>query len=182
MELVFPYAHNVQVHWQPASEVQINNATLRHWLLDTGSLTERLQEQCDALTVNRLGQGTAPLYANEQRWLPQHSAHSWQVREVLLCADATPWVFARSVLPQSLVDGELANLGNEPLGKRLFNDARFVRSDFELCQVPAQAFCFDGKASPKAYLWGRRSRFHLHNDYIIVAEIFLTASPAYQGN
>ena len=181
MELIFPYAHGVQVQWQPAHEVTIDNPVLRHWLLDTGSLTERLQECCNTLTVNRLGQGEAPLYANEQRWLPDNPGTRWQVREVLLCAETTPWVFARSVLPQSLVDGELANLGCQPLGKRLFNDERFVRSEFELCKVPAQAFCFDDSAPEKKTLWGRRSRFHLQHDYIIVAEIFLAGSPAYQS-
>ena len=167
------------MHWQPASDVTLPDARLHHWLLDTGSLTERLQSCCERFSLTRLGQGNSPLYANEQRWLPPEAGNHWQVREVILHGDGQPWVFARSVLPQTLIDRELANLGGQPLGKRLFNDNRFIRSDFELCRVPASAFTFCDTPQPQ-WLWGRRSRFHLKDDYIIVAEIFLAGSPAYQ--
>ena len=190
MEVTFPFAHGVTVQWVPADQMTISNPTLRRWLLDTGSLTERLQQHCGEFAVHKIGQGNAPLYANEQRWLPAGVNQRWQVREVLLCADHTPWVFARSVLPETLLQGELANLGAQPLGKRLFNDARFVRSEFELCQIPPAAFHFGAyaNASPAnarqtnapPTLWGHRSRFHLNDDYIIVAEVFLAGSPAYQ--
>lgn len=182
MEYTFPYQHGLQVQWQPASEMAIPTATLHHWLLDTGSLTERLEECCRQFSLARLGQGEVPLSANEQRWLPARPAHHWQAREVVLYGDSQPWVFARSILPQSLVRQELANLGNEPLGKRLFNDPRFSRSEFELCRVPASAFCFSGQQRQREELWGRRSRFHCGDDDIIVAEIFLPDAPAYQGS
>ncbi len=182
MELTFPFDHGIQFEWVAANHVAIPSSTLRHWLLDTGSLTERLQECCDTFSLRRLGQGDVPLYANEKRWLPADLQHHWQAREVILEGDSKPWVFARSVLPQSLVDGELANLGAQPLGKRLFNDSRFTRSDFELCQVPAAAFAVGEAPSDRQVLWGRRSRFHLGDDYIIVAEIFLPDSPAYRDD
>ncbi|QCZ92019.1 chorismate--pyruvate lyase family protein [Salinimonas iocasae] len=182
MELTFPFDHGIQVEWVAAHNVVIPSSTLQHWLLDTGSLTERLQECCDTFSLRRLGQGAVPLYPNEKRWLPEAPVQQWQAREVILEGDSKPWVFARSVLPQSLVDGELANLGAQPLGKRLFNDSRFVRSDFELCQVPAAVFAVDNTISDRQILWGRRSRFHLGDDYIIVAEIFLPDSPAYRGD
>lgn len=180
MEVTFPFAHGVSVHWVPSDQVAISNPTLRRWLLDTGSLTERLQQHCTDFAVHKIGQGKAPLHANEQRWLPSGKSHHWQVREVLLCADNMPWVFARSVLPETLLQGELANLGTQPLGKRLFNDTRFIRSEFELCQIPPAAFHFGADTGASHTLWGRRSRFHLNEDYIIVAEVFLAGSPAYQ--
>ena len=187
MELTFPFEHGVSVQWMHASHAHIPSQNLRRWLLDTGSLTERLQECCDNFSLTRLGQGEVPLYANEKRWLPTASQKSWQIREVVLYGDGAPWVFARSVLPETLITSELANLGTQPLGVRLFNDDRFIRSNFELCEVPASAFDFSNRqieqsdGPQQTMLWGRRSRFHMGNDYIIVAEIFLPDAPAYKN-
>ena len=73
------------------------------------------------------------------------------------------------------VDSELSGLGREPLGKRLFNDTRFTRSAFQLSTMPASQFGMGGNQT----LWGRRSLFTLDNYSMIVAEVFLPASPAY---
>jgi chorismate--pyruvate lyase len=100
---------------------------------------------------------------------------SYQVREILLCGDEQPWVFARSIIPQAIIDAELSNLGREPLGKRLFNDERFIRSAFEVCTLDATAL---GYKKTQA-LWGRRSMFTLEGQSMIVAEVFLPESPAY---
>lgn len=151
---------------------------LKNWLLDTGSLTERLMAMSQTFDLIKLGQGDHPLHAQEQRWLGDGN---WQVREVYLCGNGQNWVFARSVLPMSLVEGELNNLGQQPLGKRLFNDSRFVRSEFELCELtPAQVqhLC---ETLPSHKLWGRRSRFTFEGQSMIVAELFLPDSPAYQN-
>ncbi|WP_218398433.1 chorismate--pyruvate lyase family protein [Alteromonas lipotrueae] len=173
----FPVGLNVE--WMQADSAPRNNPYLKNWLLDTGSLTERVQSLCHQFSLNVLGQAETALHANEQSLLSNSLTHqtsqAFQVREVLLCGNTLPWVFARSVIPQRLVEAELANLGSEPLGKRLFNDARFLRSEFELCCLPAIALGFERDQQ----LWGRRSLFTLGEDSMIVAEVFLPDAPVY---
>lgn len=163
------------VNWQAPSGITIPNAQLKSWLLDTGSLTERVQSSSKHFALELIGQQTQVPHDNELSLLHANGETSYQAREILLCGDHTPWVFARSIIPQAFVDSELSNLGREPLGKRLFNDARFIRSAFQVCQVSASQFGISSNQT----LWGRRSLFTLDNYSMIVAEVFLPDSPAY---
>lgn len=155
---------------------------LRNWLLDTGSLTERLQSLCRHFELHLLGQQTLTLQQDEAQLLqadPQGG--DYQVREVLLCGEGQPWVFARSVIPQQWCQGELAQLGNKPLGKIIFNDDRFQRQPFDLCTVRAAELLSQlPHQTGNQQLWGRRSLFTYQGYKMIVAEVFLPASPAYQ--
>ncbi|WP_394224226.1 chorismate--pyruvate lyase family protein [Alteromonas gracilis] len=165
------------VDWQAPSGVSIPNAQLKNWLLDTGSLTERVQSLCKHFSLELIGQQGQIPHDNELSLLHANGDTHYQAREILLCGDHQPWVFARSIIPQAFVDSELSDLGKEPLGKRLFNDARFTRSAFQLCTVSASQFGIHNTQR----LWGRRSLFTLDNYSMIVAEVFLPASPAYNN-
>ena len=163
------------VNWQAPSGITIPNAQLKDWLLDTGSLTERVQSLSDHFSLELIGQRTQIPHDNELSLLRSNGNTSYQAREILLCGDNQPWVFARSIIPQAFVDSELSDLGREPLGKRLFNDTRFNRSEFQLCTAAASQFGINSNQ----VLWGRRSLFTLDNYSMIVAEVFLPDSPAY---
>lgn len=176
MQSEWQFPVGLDVSWQAPESVVFSDPYLKNWLLDTGSLTERVQSLCRHFELVVLGQGQQDLHAAEQDWLGPNQGNV-DVREVLLCADGVPWVFARSVIPHALVDGELADLGREPLGKRLFNDSRFTRTPFELCTLPAPAI---DPMLPRTALWGRRSRFERAGWRMIVAEVFLPAAPAYE--
>ncbi|GGW85100.1 chorismate--pyruvate lyase family protein [Alteromonas halophila] len=176
MQSNWSFPVGLDVHWQSPQSVAFSDPYLKNWLLDTGSLTERVQSLCRQFELVVLGQGQQQMHRAEQDWLGSDQG-SVDVREVLLCADGVPWVFARSVIPHALIYGELADLGSEPLGKRLFNDARFTRSAFELCTLPSTAF--SDNLVRKA-LWGRRSRFARDGYRMIVAEVFLPPAPAYE--
>lgn len=177
--LAVSFPVGLDVTWFCARELSLPDPYLKNWLLDTGSLTERVQSLCHQFSLKLLGQGYFDIHGNEALALrhdEKANVNDYQVREVVLCGNQVPWIFARSVIPDGLIEDELANLGTQPLGKRLFNDNRFKRSAFELCQVPARAFGFDTEQQ----LWGRRSVF-TYNDYrMIVAEVFLPNAPAYE--
>ncbi len=108
-------------------------------------------------------------------------AHDWQVREVVLFGDGKPWVYARSVLPNTLCQTDLVDLGDKPLGQIIFNDPRFKRSPFEVCML-SNMLSFKRKLNVQddAKLWGRRSIFQYLQFNMMVAEIFLPDAPAYK--
>ncbi len=169
----------LDVTWFSANERSLPDPYLKNWLLDTGSLTERVQSLCHQFSLELLGQGECEIHNNEASCLGFSSNENitdHQVREIVLCGNQAPWVFARSVIPNGLVEEELANLGTQPLGKRLFNDERFKRSAFELCQVSANTFGYANNQQ----LWGRRSVFTFNDYRMIVAEVFLPNAPAYE--
>ena len=173
----------LDVSWMLASQCVDLNESQQKWLVDTGSLTERIQSMCTEFRVELIGQGIAPLHANECQLLPLPDSY-YEVREVILLADQQPWVFARSVIPSRLLQGEWQSLGNSPLGKQLFNDKRFVRGEFEIASLPASDI--DGlwgdvsQPNSAKTLFARRSAFHFAAQDILVAEVFLPQSPLYQ--
>ena len=176
----FPIGLNVD--WSPASKVSITDHYLRNWLLDTSSLTERIEAHCRVFSVFRLGQGRAALSENEKLSLEASSSSThYEVREVILIADEQPWVFARSVVPETLTSGEWKHLGNRPLGKLLFNDARFERGEFEVAKITSEQLS-NLPIEPASHdLYGRRSLFTQQQNKVLVAEVFLPASPVYKG-
>lgn len=171
--------------WQTQESLSIPNPYLKNWLLDTGSLTERLQSHCMNFELAVIGQ--RPMQP-ELEEIAQFSAvnstknpRKWQVREVLLSGNGEPWVFARSILPQTLCDMELEELGSQPLGQIIFNDDRFVRRPFQLLHIlPQQGFQRKVGIKADMPLWGRRSVFDFNQLQLMVAEVFLPQCPAYR--
>lgn len=159
---------------------------LRDWLLNTGSLTERLQANCRNFEVSLLGQQVAEISDDEKTFLYGQfgkSVEDTQVREVFLKGNGALWVFARSLLPISFLANEmdeLTRLGTQPLGKIIFNDARFVRQSFQLVECHGQGETLTQLGIRSHHpCWGRRSLFQFKSFHIMVAEVFLPDSPAY---
>ena len=172
--------------WHAPGRTKPQDPLLRNWLLDTGSLTERLQSHCHQFEVEVLGQALSEISADEQGVLYRHfgrCVEPTQVREVFLKGNGAPWVFARSLLPSEFIQNEmreLETLGRQPLGKIIFNDGRFKRLDFQLLHCPprCRTLVALGIDTPQA-CWGRRSLFQFESHHIMVAELFLPGSPAY---
>lgn len=171
--------------WVEPDKSVIPSSYLKNWLLDTGSLTERLQTQCTSFHLTLIGQQHAQLTPEEFHRVcaPQQQLNlkQWQVREVILWGDNQPWVFARSIIPQRLCESNFINLNTKPLGQLIFNDKRFERMPFEVTNMcPSSAFQAQLHLSTEMDLWGRRSVFNFENLKMSVSEVFLPHSPAYQ--
>jgi chorismate lyase len=156
---------------------------LRPWLLDTGSLTQRLISACaGTFRVQVVRQRHARPMQNETRRLRLRFGERALVREVLLYCGGTPWVYARTVIPQSTLSGRerrLAHLGSRSLGATLFADPSTLRGDIEIVELRPGSRLYEtaGRASGvrAPVLWGRRARFTLNGKHLLVSEIFLPA-------
>ena len=181
LTLIADFPLSLNTHWQSPGSLRVPDFHLKNWLLDTGSLTERLQSHCRHFRVQLLGQAQVPLLGNER---DQVGPGEYLVREVILWGDDDPWVFARSLLPTALCTrerGELADLGERPLGRILFNDLRFQRQPFQISQLPARHSLLQQLGlTGRRPLWGRRSLFHYLDWHMLVAEVFLPQCPAYK--
>ncbi|MGQ4276766.1 chorismate--pyruvate lyase family protein [Pseudidiomarina sp. E22-M8] len=156
----------------------------RDWLLDPASLTAKLKARTTQFAVQLLGQHQVPLLADERRWLGHQQ--SGVVREVILWCDHKPWIFARSVFPmQALAQQQLRldDLGNKPLGEHLFKQPDLTRSAVEVSSFTSESKV--GQLHQQlgfrpATLWGRRSCFTAAGQQVLVAEVFIGASPLAQ--
>ena len=154
---------------------------LRSWLIDTASLTERLQRLYGrAFRVRVRGQRWLRPAFSERVALGMADHRTALVREVHLLRGAMPVVFARTVMPAEALCGSgrrLARLGNRPLGAMLFADHRIARLGLEIAQVDPRHALYTaatGRADGRA-IWGRRSVFVVGNQPILVNELFLPA-------
>jgi chorismate--pyruvate lyase len=171
--------------WAEPDQFTIPSRCLKNWLLDTSSLTERLQSQCTLFHLTLIGQRQTDITLDEfQRVCVPHqklNPKEWQVREVILWGDNQPWVFARSIIPQRLCESDFVNLNTKPLGQLIFNDKRFKRMPFEVTNMFASKdFLTHLHISSEMDLWGRRSAFSFEDLKMTVSEVFLPSSPAYQ--
>ena len=156
----------------------------QEWLLDQGSLTERLVKKSqNQFYVDVLRQAWNSPDPSEAALLGQDPSHPCLIREVLLYCCQQPWVYAKTVMPESSLNNELAHLrdfDNQPLGQLLFNTPGLIRSPFEVAQYTAEHLpkeVLNAIAADKICQWGRRSRFVVYDKPLLVNEIFL---PAFQ--
>ena len=151
------------------------------WLFDPGSLTARLIEVCSGrFHVQVLSQIWRTPQHNEIKRLGMRERQMSLIREVYLCCDDRPWVFARTVIPRKTLSGKqkhLADLGARPLGAVLFADPHMHRDEIEVaCLQPREQLYHKAVATlatKPASVWGRRSVFYLNNKPLLVNEIFL---------
>lgn len=156
---------------------------LQEWLLDDGSLTARLKEQCQHFHVQVLRQYVGQASIDEYRALSLEP-ESVTIREVLLWCGNQPWVFARSILPHQQLNtaDQLTELGNQPLGEQLFEQPDMAPG---LIQVaPFSPESGPGQLNIELHghsqqLWGRRRPFWLGSVGVLVAEVFLSPVPCY---
>ena len=185
MSSSYTFPVGISSQWADPNHLTIPNPCLKDWLLDTDSLTEKLQSACTSFHLTLLGQRQAPITLEEFQQVcstqQQLNLKEWQVREVILWGDNQPWVFARSIIPQRLCENDFVNLNTQPLGQLIFNDKRFKRMPFEVTNMSAsKAFLAQLHISSEMHLWGRRSAFTFEDLKMTVSEVFLPSSPVYR--
>jgi chorismate lyase len=171
--------------WAPARQWRRTAAPpgIWDWLLDTSSLTRRLQQVCGGrFHVKVLSQDWGYPLASERRVLKmKRRGERAVIREVRLMCGERPWVYARTVMPVSSLCGaqrRLGYLGNRSLGAALFADPHVRRGAVEVTRFGPETRLF-GRAvttqPPPQVLWGRRSVFQAQGKPLLVSEIFLPA-------
>lgn len=143
---------------------------LLDWLLLEDSMTKRFEQQGKRVSVSLIREGFVGCQevAQESALLPDEARY-W-LREILLYADDEPWLAGRTVVPESMLCGPeqaLQQLGQTPLGRYLFTSCTLSRDFIEIGR--------------DTQLWGRRCRFRLNGKPLLLTELFLPASPLYQG-
>ncbi len=156
-------------------------APFKHWLLDRGSLTARLQ-RLGTFSVAPLRQGLEIPNRDETQILRLRNGKLAWRREVTLFCNDRPLVFAHTVMsrqPRGPMLRWLGRLGNRSFGALLFAHPGFVRGPIEVRQLDARHPLFLpatvalGLAGlPPKTLWARRSPFFFGEQGALVTEVF----------
>ncbi|QWL67946.1 chorismate--pyruvate lyase family protein [Aeromonas jandaei] len=144
-------------------------ASLRPWLLEPGSMTRRLRQHNSHFSVEWLGNHQVSLTADEQ-WLVDAPTPAGICREVILHGDRGPGVLGWTLFADVALEGSgLADLGEQPLGERIFGHEPARRDHLQVArfEIAANPRC------PAAVVWGRRSRLFLGPWPLLVHELFL---------
>ena len=178
---------SLEPNWSdwPRQRVSAIPAVVLEWLKDEGSLTKRLIQACPGrFRVRLLRQDWGRALYSEQQQLRIRRGEAAMVREVELCCDEIPWVFARSLIPASSLRGSarrLAHLGEKPLGAVLFADRNVHRGATQIARIlprhPLFASATGHLVRKPKELWGRRTLFYIADKPLLVNEIFLPAIP-----
>jgi chorismate--pyruvate lyase len=166
--------------WQPLPVC--DDARLRRWLLDRGSLTLRIQSRCAHFRLDVLAQRVAVVRGDERAVIGLRAGARCIEREVSLNCGSQPLVFAHSVIAPAALKGAwrmLSGLGARPLGAALFADPRIKRHPLRFRQLNRRHVLYVRAcgllAAAPASLWARRSVFVLSGAPLLVTEVFLPA-------
>jgi chorismate--pyruvate lyase len=165
--------------WRPVRAFYRSDlpANANDWLLNEGSLTEQLIAATEGnFRVRRIRQCWQQPLRSEQRLLGLPLRQWALIREVVLLCYDQPWVYARSVIPQTTLNGplrHLRHLQNESLGSLIFRHPDLQRSQFELAQLPSGSRYIDSSVRQSAPAWARRSLFFIAGKPLSVSEVFL---------
>jgi len=169
-------------NWQPLTPHTQNliPQELHSWLIDTGSLTAKLRNLCNSFSVHLLQQRERKAFPHESTLLELADNKQLIDREVQLYCDEIPVVYARSLIPVRAISDrfkDLDNMGERPLGEKIFSDPQLNRSPIEWCAMNSENpnfgnACRNVTRTP-ARLYGRRSLFYGAAKPIMISEFFL---------
>lgn len=182
MTIQHPHSED-QPQWRPQDRLPGPLlAPVRGWLLDDGSLTERLQATGRSFSVQRLWQGWEYPSQDERRVLALAPRERALVRQVVLRLDGEAVVFARSIFPIRSLRGpllRLRRLANQSLGSFLFAQQGMRRSPFELARLRGDSAYLPSDLRQSTAAWARRSCFAINGRRLLVSEVFLERFPAW---
>lgn len=161
--------------WMCPSECSLSHLE-RTWLEDNHSLTSKLSQQ-GVLSVEVCLQTYVPASANEASFLGIEQATRCFYREVVLQVDKRPFVYAKSLLPQSsLIEKNisLTQMNDTPLGAELFKFPEAQRKQLQIGYLP-DAQLPPMLQSKQATHLARRSLLIKRKHPLLVAECFLPA-------
>ena len=154
---------------------------LRSWLIDTGSLTRRLQQFNEHdFSVQLLGNHWMRPLADECLNMGVPITQMAMQREVRLLDGDNANVYARTVIPLATyraMQQRFSGLGTKSLGELLFTEPSVQRGSIEVACLKPGEWLFEMAILEEDYrpeeLWARRSHFYIGGKVLLVNEIFL---------
>jgi chorismate--pyruvate lyase len=171
------------INWLTLSDARQQLSPTRYvHLADNGSLTRRVRQACKGrFEVSLIDHGTVQPSHQEYVLLNLPEASRALSRQVFLCCDQIPLIFARTIIglveKNRILTERIANLGEQSLGSVLFRDPLAVKRQMHLaCLAPNHAFFRPLELQGFTLnqdVWLRRSLYNYEGCDLIVYEAFI---------
>ncbi len=175
--------------WQNANDDIVKELPyhIAEWLLEFGSLTEKLERNINSkVHLEVLKEEYSLANLEESQLLGVAEASKLWSREVLLFGINKPWIYAKTLVPSSNAS-LIESLGSKPLGGILFSEKQLSRQFLKVRQLEEKHHLHQSAQlyteTTKQKLWARRSLWQNPNYKdmkLLVSEIFLPGSPLYK--
>lgn len=162
--------------WKPLDTCDGLPGRVEDWLAEPGSLTARVRARCEEnFRFNVIDE------RHEDNVIVFDDVGAGKIfcREITLGCGDTPLVFARTRIPALTLDAHpwLGELGNRPLGSRLFDEPGYMRGRFFIARLQRGDALYDyidNRVMPViGVLWARRARIELKGKPFEICECFL---------
>lgn len=173
-------------HWKKKlpSLKQKLPADVYSWVYEKNSLTRRLRKTYGhTFTVEILFHRWKPAFIGECDLLKLPHQQYNLVREVLLHANGTPLILARTILPEQTIKiakRNLSHLGTRPLGEVIFSYPKLERLALHTSCVPYSLWTNEltSHVSVEQEVWGRRTVYAIQKQKMLVSEFFMPGALA----
>lgn len=154
------------------------------WILENNSMTKRVQNAAPTeFEFSIKQQGWGRMYKDEALYIQAEFNTRAYVRDVLLQSQDKVWVYGRSVLPHTTLEGMgkefLLKIQTRPLGEVLFGEYETYRNSLKVAKLTKQdcGYVMAQEMLPAAdEYWARRSLLFLYDKPIIITDIVHIAS------
>lgn len=153
---------------------------LHPWLTNTCSMTAQLMQRFPGFQVRVLHSHLESIHIDEAKIIGLASKQLAYTREVLLCSQSEPLIYAHSVTHPCWLKTHFSWLnrqGSRSLGTSLFTNPLIQRSPLVVAKIgihhPLYRKIQTALSYQAPYLWARRSCFIYHGAPLLVTEVFL---------
>lgn len=147
------------------------------WLLEYGSLTERLETKFGNICVDIIEEGNSSLSDYDKQFFNLKKIETF-VRKVILSTQDNSLIFAKTIV--SGKSQAIEQLGSKPLGKILFSNKLLQRKRFRVRKIDKKDPLITTNNIPLEktdlkYLWARQSLWVSKNEdmELLLYEVFL---------
>lgn len=162
--------------WRPLESCEGLPGKVEDWLAEPGSLTARVRERCASkFRLHVIDEQ----HVNDARVFEDVPSGNVFQRDITLGCGDRPLIFARTRVPEITLQAHpwLAELGNKPLGARLFDEPGYMRGRFHVARLQAGEALYDylneNVVLLSQNLWARRARVELNGKPFEICECFL---------
>ena len=156
---------NKLTSWMAETEsLEVQNKEILSWLNEPGSITSKIKSFSD-FKLKLLGDGPGEVDAAEDDLIISNYEEN-NIREVVLCSNEEPLIYAKSIIPLATIRlglGVLGNLKENPLGDILFSNP----------EIKKKYMLFAKFQSNEKIFYGRKGIYTVKGYPFSVCEIFL---------
>lgn len=150
--------------------------SLRSWLLEEKSLTQRMREYGD-VQIKVLAEYWSRGLPSEYALLNVPDTESLWHRDVVITVNNKSWMAARTCIPHNTLEhlDSLKNLGNHSLGDLIFAKLNGNRNKLEYASLSPKHVLYQLAKNEIDWgepLWGRRSVLQVNEKSLLLNEVF----------